>query len=376
MWIPFNKPYLTGRELDYIRQAHEAHHLSGDGAFTKRCSAWLARATGCHQALLTHSCTAALEMAAILAEIKPGDEVIMPSFTFVSTANAFVLRGGVPVFVDSRPDTLNIDESKIEAAITPKTRAIVVVHYAGVACEMETIQAIARRHRLLLIEDAAQAIGALYRGRPLGGFGQLAALSFHETKNMISGEGGALLVNAPELSARAEMVREKGTNRGAYFRGEVDKYTWVDIGSSYLPSDIIAAFLWAQLEHAEAIARRRRALWDRYHDAFVDLERSGVVRRPIVPREATPNAHSYFLLLSDLASRQRFIERLRADGVHAVFHYVPLHDSPAGRRYGRASGNLGVTTSASERLVRLPFWIGLEEHQDYVIDRCRSALSG
>jgi dTDP-4-amino-4,6-dideoxygalactose transaminase len=376
MWIPFNKPYLTGRELDYIRQAHEAHHLSGDGAFTKRCSAWLARATGCHQALLTHSCTAALEMAAILAEIQPGDEVIMPSFTFVSTANAFVLRGGVPVFVDIRPDTLNIDESKIEAAITPKTRAIVVVHYAGVACEMEAIEDIARRHRLLLIEDAAQAIGALYRGRPLGGFGQLAALSFHETKNLISGEGGALLVNAPELSARAEMVREKGTNRGAYFRGEVDKYTWVDIGSSYLPSDIIAAFLWAQLEHAEAIARRRRALWDRYHDAFADLERSGVVRRPIVPREATSNAHSYFLLLSDLASRQRFIERLRADGVHAVFHYVPLHDSPAGRRYGRASGSLAVTTSASERLVRLPFWIGLEEQQDYVIDRCRRALSG
>ena len=376
MWIPFNKPYLTGRELDYIRQAHEAHHLSGDGAFTKRCSAWLARATGCHQALLTHSCTAALEMAAILAEIKPGDEVIMPSFTFVSTANAFVLRGGVPVFVDIRPDTLNIDESKIEAAITPKTRAIVVVHYAGVACEMEAIEGIARRHRLLLIEDAAQAIGALYRGRPLGGFGQLAALSFHETKNLISGEGGALLVNAPELSARAEMVREKGTNRGAYFRGEVDKYTWVEIGSSYLPSDIIAAFLWAQLEDAEVIARRRRELWDHYHGAFVDLERSGVARRPIVPREATPNAHSYFLLLSDLASRQRFIERLRADGVHAVFHYVPLHDSPAGRRYGRASGDLGVTTSASERLVRLPLWIGLEEHQDYVIDRCRSALSG
>ena len=215
----------------------------------------------------------------------------------------------------------------------------------------------------------------MYRGRPLGGFGQLAALSFHETKNLISGEGGALLVNAPELSARAEIVREKGTNRGAYFRGEVDKYTWVDIGSSFLPSDIIAAFLWAQLEHAEAIARRRRALWDRYHDAFVDLERSGVVRRPIVPREATPNAHSYFLLLADLASRQRFIERLRADGVHAVFHYVPLHDSPAGRRYGRASGSLGVTTSASERLVRLPFWIGLEEHQDYVIDSCRRALA-
>jgi dTDP-4-amino-4,6-dideoxygalactose transaminase len=376
MWIPFNKPYLTGKELDYIRQAHEAHHLSGDGAFTKRCSDWLARATGCHQALLTHSCTAALEMAAILAEIKPGDEIIMPSFTFVSTANAFVLRGGVPVFVDIRPDTLNIDESKIEAAVTPRTRAIVVVHYAGVACEMEAIQSLARRRGLLLIEDAAQALGAAYRGRPLGSFGQLAALSFHETKNLISGEGGALLVNAPELSARAEMVREKGTNRGAYFRGEVDKYTWVDIGSSFLPSDIIAAFLWAQLEQAEAILARRQALWAKYHAAFEPLEQAGRLRRPSVPRDAAPNAHSYFLLLADLASRQRFIDTLRAQGVHAVFHYVPLHSSPAGRKFGRASGSMTITDSVADRLVRLPLWIGLESQQDYVVERCRSALAG
>ena len=376
MWIPFNKPYLTGRELDYIRQAHEAHHLSGDGAFTKRCRAWLEERTGCHQALLTHSCTAALEMAAILAGIGPGDEIIMPSFTFVSTANAFVLRGGVPVFVDIRADTLNIDESKIEAAITPKTRAIVVVHYAGVACEMEAIQSLARRHGLLLIEDAAQAIGAGYRGRPLGGFGQLAALSFHETKNLISGEGGALLVNAPELAARAEMVREKGTNRGAYFRGEVDKYTWVDIGSSFLPSDIIAAFLWAQLEQAEAILARRQALWAKYHAAFEPLEQAGRLRRPSVPRDASPNAHSYFLLLADLASRQRFIDTLRPQGVHAVFHYVPLHSSPAGRKFGRASGSMQVTDSVADRLVRLPLWIGLEPQQDYVIERCRSAVAG
>jgi len=375
MWIPFNKPYLSGRELDYIREAHEAHHLSGDGPFTKRCSAWLEQQLGCQRALLTHSCTAALEMAAILAGIAPGDEIIMPSFTFVSTANAFVLRGGVPVFVDIRPDTLNIDESKIEAAITPKTRAIAVVHYAGVACEMETIQNLARRHRLLLIEDAAQAIGATYRGRPLGSFGELAALSFHETKNLISGEGGALLVNAPELAARAEIVREKGTNRAAYFRGDVDKYTWVDIGSSFLPSDIIAAFLWAQLEQAEAILARRQALWAGYHAAFEPLERAGRLRRPRVPRDAAPNAHSYFLLLADLSSRQHFIEKLRTDGVNAVFHYVPLHSSPAGRKFGRASGSMQVTDSVADRLVRLPLWIGLEPQQDYVIERCRSALT-
>lgn len=376
MWIPFNKPYLTGRELDYIRQAHEAHHLSGDGAFTKRCSEWLARATGCHQALLTHSCTGALEMAALLAGIGPGDEIIMPSFTFVSTANAFALRGGVPVFVDIREDTLNIDERRIEAAITPRTRAIVVIHYAGVACEMEPIQCIAARHRLMLIEDAAQALGASYRGRALGSFGELAALSFHETKNLISGEGGALLVNAPQLAARAEILREKGTNRAAYFRGEVDKYTWVDLGSSFLPSDIIAAFLWAQLEQADAIMARRRALWDRYHAAFADLERAGALRRPIVPPNAAPNAHSYFLLLADLASRQRFIDTLRTQGVHAVFHYVPLHSSPAGRKFGRSSGSMRVTDSVADRLVRLPLWIGLESQQDYVIERCRSAVAG
>ncbi len=376
MWIPFNKPFLSGRELDYIRQAHEARHLSGDGPFTKRCNEWLARATGCHQALLTHSCTGALEMAAILAGIGPGDEIIMPSFTFVSTANAFVLRGGVPVFVDIREDTLNIDESRIEAAITPRTKAIVVVHYAGVACEMETIQRIAVRHGLMLIEDAAQALGARYHGRPLGSFGQLAALSFHETKNLISGEGGALLVNAPQLAARAEIVREKGTNRGAYFRGEVDKYTWVDIGSSFLPSDIIAAFLWAQLEQAEAITARRHALWARYHEAFAELERAGVLRRPIVPRDAAPNAHSYYLLLADLPTRQRFIDTLRRKGVNAVFHYVPLHSSPVGRQLGRASGPMGVTDWAADRLVRLPLWIGLETQQDYVIGRCRNALGG
>ncbi len=374
MWIPFNKPFLTGRELGYIQEAHEAHHLSGDGPFSKRCQAWLVEATGCGKALLTHSATGALEMAAILADIGPGDEVIMPSFTFVSTANAFVLRGGVPVFVDIREDTLNIDESRIEAAITARTKAIVVIHYAGIACEVAAIRQIAERHGLLLIEDAAQALGAAYRGQPLGSFGHLAALSFHETKNLICGEGGALLVNAPQFGARAEIVREKGTSRSAFLRGEVDKYTWVDLGSSFLPSDILAAFLWAQMEQADSIARRRQALWARYHEAFADLERPGVLRRPIVPRDASPNAHGYFLLLADLASRQDFIETLRRDGVHAVFHYVPLHDSPAGRKFGRSAGPMSVTRTASERLVRLPLWIGLEEHQEYVIDRCRSAL--
>jgi len=374
MSIPFNKPFLTGRELEYIRQAHEAHHLSGDGAFTKRCQAWLEESIGCTRALLTHSCTAALEMAAILADVGPGDEIIMPSFTFVSTANAFVLRGGVPVFVDVREDTLNIDESRIEGAITARTKAIVAVHYAGVACEMATIRDLAARHGLLVIEDAAQAIGAAYRGKPLGSLGHLAALSFHETKNLISGEGGALLVNATELAARAEIVREKGTNRGAFFRGEVDKYTWVDVGSSFLPSDILAAFLWAQMEQAESLAQRRRALWDNYHRAFADLERPPHLRRPIVPRDATPNGHGYYLLLADLDQRQEFIAALRRDGVNAVFHYVPLHSSPAGRKFGRSSGPMSVTDSVAERLVRLPSWIGLEPQQDYVIERCRHAL--
>jgi dTDP-4-amino-4,6-dideoxygalactose transaminase len=374
MWISFNRPYLTGRELGYIRQAHEQGHLSGDGAFTKRCQAWLEQAIGCEKALLTHSCTGALEMAATLADIGPGDEVIMPSFTFVSTANAFVLRGGVPVFVDVREDTLNIDESQIEAAITPRTKAMAVIHYAGIACEIGLIRRIAERRKLMLIEDAAQALGATYQGRPLGGFGHLSALSFHETKNVVSGEGGALLVNAPELVARAEIVREKGTNRNAFFRGEVDKYTWVDVGSSFLPSDIIAAFLWAQLEEAGAINTRRRQMWAKYHDAFAELERRGLARRPVVPRDAVHNAHSYFLLLADLPARSAFIETLRQEGVNAVFHYVPLHSSPAGRRFGRTSGTLAVTDSVSERLVRLPLWTGLEPLQDIVIDRVRAAL--
>jgi dTDP-4-amino-4,6-dideoxygalactose transaminase len=367
---------MTGRELQLISQAHAKGHLSGDGAFTKQCHAWLEAQTGCCKALLTHSCTAALEMAALLLELEPGDEVIMPSFTFVSTANAFVLRGAVPVFVDIRADTLNIDEALIEAAITPRTKAICVVHYAGVACEMDPIMAIAARHGIRVVEDAAQGILSSYKGRPLGSIGDLAALSFHETKNVISGEGGALLVNAERYMERAEIIREKGTNRSKFFRGQVDKYTWVDIGSSYLPSEIIAAFLAAQLEDADAITRRRLAVWGRYHAWAEPLERQGLLRRPIVPAHCTHNAHMYYILLPTLEARTRFIGKLREHGVSAVFHYIPLHSSPAGQRFGRASGNLATTVDTADRLVRLPLWAELDEHMDTVLAAANDALNG
>src|SRR5438105_10144686 len=291
MRIPFNKPYMTGKELWYISQAHAKAHLAGDGEFTKKCSQWLERQIGCEKALLTHSCTAALEMAAILADISAGDEVIMPSYTFVSTANAFVLRGGIPVFVDIRPDTLNIDETRIEAAITPRTRAIVAVHYAGVACEVDAIMAIASRHDLLVIEDAAQGIMSVYKGRPLGSIGHMAALSFHETKNIISGEGGALLINDRRFVERAEIVREKGTNRSLFFRGRVDKYTWVDIGSSFLPGELTAAFLWAQMEEAADITSRRLGIWNTYHEGFAQIDQAGLVRRPVLCAECRHNGH-------------------------------------------------------------------------------------
>jgi dTDP-4-amino-4,6-dideoxygalactose transaminase len=372
--IPFNRPHMTGRELHYIAQAHANGHLAGDGRFTKECAAWLEQRIGCARALLTHSCTAALEMAAILAELEPGDEVIMPSYTFVSTANAFVLRGAVPVFVDIRSDTCNIDETKIEAAITSRTRAIVPVHYAGVACEMDEIMNIADRHGLLVVEDAAQGIMARYRDRPLGSIGHMAALSFHETKNIISGEGGALLVNELKLAARAEIIREKGTNRSQFFRGHVDKYTWVDIGSSFLPSELVAAFLWAQMEYAEEITRRRVDLWEVYHRGFAGAESAGKLRRPSVPAHCTHNAHMYYLLLPDISQRTRFIEKLRADDIHCVFHYVPLHSAPAGCRLGRVHGDLTNTTTLSERLVRMPLWLGLEEHQQRVIEKALAAL--
>lgn len=369
MPIPFNKPFMTGKELWNISQAHAAGHLAGDGAFTKKCNTWLEERIGCYRALLTHSCTAALEMIALLAEIGPGDEVIMPSFTFVSTANAFVLRGGVPVFVDIRPDTLNIDEAKIEAAITSRTKAIMVVHYAGVSCEMDAIMAIGERHGLLVFEDAAQGLMSTYKGRPLGSIGHLAAVSFHETKNIIAGEGGALIVNDRRFLDRAEIIREKGTNRSQFYRGQVDKYTWVGLGSSFLPGEIVAAFLYAQMEEAEAITRRRLDMWATYHQWFVALEKEGRVRRPVVPRECHHNAHMYYLLLPDLETRTRFISSLKDHNVQAVFHYVPLHSSPVGVKSGRAHGDITNTSSLSERLVRLPLWLGLESEQVEVIQR-------
>ncbi|HEC23872.1 MAG TPA: dTDP-4-amino-4,6-dideoxygalactose transaminase [Chloroflexi bacterium] len=367
--IPFNRPFTTGKELAYIQQVIESHRLAGDGAFTKKCHRWLEEHTGSQKVLLTHSCTAALEMAAILTDIEPGDEVIMPSFTFVSTANAFVLRGGVPVFVDIRPDTLNVDETQIEEAITPRTKAIAIVHYAGVGCEMDAIMRIAQEHNLPVIEDAAQALLATYRGRPLGSIGHLAGYSFHETKNVVSGEGGALLINDPRYVDRAEIVREKGTNRSQFFRGQVDKYTWMDIGSSYLPAELEAAFLWAQLEEAESITRRRKDIWQRYYEEFADLEREGKARRPVVPAECEHNGHIFYLLFRDLEHRTAVQARLREAGVQATFHYVPLHDSPAGKRYGRAQRELPLTRQMSERLLRLPLWAGMTDDEvSYVIE--------
>ncbi len=358
--IPFNKPFMTGRELWYIAQAHTNGHLSGDGSFTKKCHAWLEAKTGTHKAMLTHSCTAALEMGALLTDIQPGDEIIMPSYTFVSTANAFVLRAGVPVFVDIRPDTLNIDETLIEAAITKRTKAIVPVHYAGVACEMDAIMDIAKRHNLIVIEDAAQGIMSTYKGRPLGSIGHLGAYSFHETKNIVAGEGGALLVNDERFAERAEIIREKGTNRSQFFRGQVDKYTWVDIGSSYLPGEVVAAFLYAQMEEAEAIIKERLAIWKQYHEALAALEASGVLRRPIIPGGCQHNAHMYYILLASLETRTKLIASLKEQGMNAVFHYVPLHSSPAGKRYGRVSGTMINTESISDRLLRLPLWVGMD----------------
>ncbi len=374
MRIPFNKPYMTGNELSLVAQAHANGHLSGDGPHTRLCHQWLEDNTGAAKAFLTQSCTAALEMAAILADIEPGDEVIMPSFTFVSTANAFVLRGAVPVFVDVREDTLNIDERLIEAAITSKSKAICVVHYAGVSCEMDPILEIASRYNLLVIEDAAQAIMSTYKGRPLGTLGDLGTLSFHETKNIICGEGGALLCREDRLVERAEIIREKGTNRSLFFRDQVDKYTWVDVGSSFLPSEITAAFLLAQMGEAEAITQRRLSIWARYHDWAEAHERVGRLRRPIVPEHCQHNAHMYYLLLPSLEQRARFIDAMKKAGVGVVFHYVPLHSSPAGLSFGRACGELTVTANIADRLVRLPLWLGLEMQLEDVFLAADNAL--
>lgn len=374
--ISFNFPHMTGKELYYIAQAHFNGKLAGDGPFTKSCQAWLEAKTGAQKALLTHSCTAALEMAVILAGIGPGDEVIMPSFTFVSMANAVVLRGGVPVFVDIRADTLNIDEQLIEEAITPRTRAIVPMHYAGVPCAMDEILAIADKHGLIVIEDAAQGIGATYKGRALGSMGHFGAISFHETKNVISGEGGALLVNRADFADRAEIVREKGTDRAQFFRGQVDKYSWRDIGSSFLPGELVAAFLWAQLQEAHTITLRRVAMWDTYHSAFAELENTGTVRRPRLSPDGVHNGHIYYLLLRNLEHRTAFIRRLAQQNVQSVFHYVPLHNAPMGQRSCRSVGSMRNTENLSEQLARLPLWIGLEELQPDVIDAVFTSVDG
>ena len=362
--VPFNRPALVGKELDYIAQAVTNAKLSGDGSFTRQCSEWLERHSGARKVLLTHSCTAALEMAALLLDIAPGDEVIMPSFTFVSTANAFVLRGAVPVFVDIRPDTLNLDETLIARAITPRTRAIVPVHYAGVSCAMNEILDIAREHDLAVVEDAAQGLGATYHGRPLGSMGLLGAYSFHETKNIVSGEGGALLVNGDErLALRAEIIREKGTDRSQFFRGEVDKYTWQEVGSSFLPGEIIAAFLWAQLEEMDAINSRRLDAWQRYHAALADFEEAGRLRRPIIPAGCSHNAHMYYVLMPTAEQRVAALQAFASAGVNAIFHYVPLHSAPAGKRHGRFDGSLPVTDDLSERIIRLPLFPRITQSQ-------------
>jgi dTDP-4-amino-4,6-dideoxygalactose transaminase len=365
--IPFNVPYLTGRELSHIREAQRRKQLSGDGLFTRRCQAWIEENLRTQKALLTHSCTSALEMAAILANIRPGDEIIMPSYTFVSTANAFVLRGGIPVFVDIRPDTLNIDEKLIETAITPRTKAIVPVHYAGVGCEMDVIMAIAKRHKLLVIEDAAHCVKATYKGRELGSIGHLGALSFHETKNIICGEGGALLINDKRFVERAEIIWQKGTNRKAFQQGKIDKYTWVDIGSSFLPGEITAAFLLAQMQEAAKITQKRLDSWIQYHELLAPLEKAGKLRRPVVPKGCEHNAHMYHILLESLQQREQKLKKLEKEGVNAVFHYVPLHSSPAGKKYGRLAGKLPHTQDISERILRLPLFLGLTARQQKTI---------
>ncbi|MGL4191293.1 MAG: dTDP-4-amino-4,6-dideoxygalactose transaminase [Vibrio sp.] len=364
MHIAFNKPPLMGNEQQYVLQAMQSNKISGDGFFGKKCQAWFEEKLGCQKTLLTPSCTAALELSALLIDIQPGDEVIMPSYTFVSTANAFVLRGAKIVFVDIRPDTMNIDEQLIEGAITDKTRAIVPVHYAGVACEMDTIMDIAERHNLYVIEDAAQGMMSTYKGKALGTIGHLGAYSFHETKNYTSGgEGGLLFINDAQFKERAEILREKGTNRSQFFRGMVDKYQWVDIGSSYLPSELQAAFLWGQLELAEEINTNRIASWQAYYDALLPLQAAGRIELPSIPAGCTHNAHIFYLKVTDLAERTALIEHLKANDVVAAFHYVPLHTASAGRKFALFIGEDRYTTSESERLLRLPMYFGMQQYE-------------
>ncbi len=368
--IPFNKPFIAGKELYYIAQAVTLGNIAGDGHFTRACSRLLEERFGIRRVLLVPSGTAALELAAMLCGLAPGDEVIMPSYTFVSTASAFVRCGARPVFVDIRPDTLNLDETKLASAITPGSRVIVPVHYAGVACEMDSILEVARQHGLLVVEDAAQGVNAFYRGRALGSLGQLGCYSFHETKNYTCGEGGALAINDPALVERAEILRDKGTDRQKFFRGEVDRYTWVDLGSSFVISEICSAFLYGQLEHMEQITQRRREIWQRYYEALAPLQEKGHVRLPTVPAHCQSNWHIFYLLTEDAPTRSKMLEFLKQQGVHAVFHYVPLHTSPMGRRFGYQPGDLPVTETLADRLVRLPLYYELtEEEQGNVVQR-------
>ena len=367
--IPFNKPPYIGKENDYVLDAVNKGHISGDGEYTKRCSEKLEELTATKRALLTTSCTHATEMAALLSGIEPGDEVIMPSYTFVSTADAFVLRGATPVFVDIRPDTMNIDETLIDDAITNKTKAIVPVHYAGVGCEMDTIMDIAQRHNLAVIEDAAQAIASSYKGKALGTFGDFGCFSFHETKNISMGEGGALLIQNEDLIEQAEIIREKGTNRAKFFRGQIDKYTWVNYGSSYLPSDMNAAYLWAQLENIESIQNKRLYVWNRYYEGLGKLADKERIEFGTVPKECTNNAHMFYIKVKDLEERTKLLKYLKGKGIMAVFHYVPLHSAPAGRKFGRFSGEDRFTTKESERLIRLPLYYSIsDEEVEYVIE--------
>ena len=367
--IRFNVPPYVGKETEYMKEAIDSHKICGDGEFTKRCNAWIEEHTGTAKALLTTSGTQALEMAALLSDIQPGDEVILPSYTFVSTANAFVLRGAKLVFVDIRPDTMNIDEKLIEDAITEKTRAIVPVHYAGVGCEMDTIMDIAKRHNLVVVEDAAQGVNAFYKGRALGSIGDYGCFSFHETKNYSMGEGGAILINRPEQIEDAEIIREKGTDRSRFFRGQVDKYTWVNIGSSFLPSDINAAYLMAQLEMADEINENRLQSWARYNEGLQDLAQEGVIELPYIPEECAHDAHMFYIKTKDMEERKALISYLKERDIAAVFHYVPLHSAPAGLRFGRFHGEDRYTTKESERLLRLPMYYNLSESdQQKVID--------
>ena len=372
--IPFNKPPFTGNEEKYVLESMTSSKISGDGEFTKRCTQWFEEKLQCKKALLTTSCTHALEMAAILLDIQEGDEVIMPSYTFVSTANAFVLRGAKIVFVDIRPDTMNIDETKIEQAITNKTKAIVPVHYAGVGCEMDTIMDIANRHNLFVVEDAAQGMMSSYKGKPLGTIGHFGTFSFHETKNYTSaGEGGLLIINDDRFKDRAEIIREKGTNRSLFFRGMVDKYSWVDVGSSYLMNDVSAAYLWGNLEKADEINNNRLASWQKYYDGLKELEVKGLIELPTIPKDCIHNAHMFYLKVKDLDKRTALLKYLKQNEIWAVFHYVPLHSAPAGLKFGRFDGEDNFTTFESERLIRLPMYYGLESDNVLKIIECIKA---